>query len=68
MMMGEPRTHIVEEQIHCLPPPESYHSDGMANTAESTPTAEDGSAMGDDSAGMSQADANGMPQEVLLYK
>ena len=24
MMMGEPRTHIVDERIHCLPPPESF--------------------------------------------
>jgi len=24
MMMGEPQTQVVDERIHCLPPPESY--------------------------------------------
>ena len=26
MMMGEPRTHIIDERIHCLPPPESFNT------------------------------------------
>jgi len=24
MMMGEPQTQVVDERIHCLPPPELY--------------------------------------------
>lgn len=40
MMMGEPRTHIVDERIHCLPAPESFNPNPPSTA--STPSVENG--------------------------